>query len=63
MLQKIDPFAACCITLLISCLIFFICIFILEREKMNNKASITKEAIQQGWTPEQVNNILSQIKK
>jgi hypothetical protein len=58
MKTQIDPFIAACITLLVFSLIFIGFLVYSDVKETEIKANIVKEAIQKGWTPEQVKEVL-----
>jgi len=55
---KIDPFNVACITLVAFGIIFVGFLTYSEVKEKEIKANLIKEAIQKGWTPEQVKEIL-----
>jgi hypothetical protein len=61
MKSKIDPFIVLCSFLITFGLIMLGVLFISERQDQENKADIIKEAIQKGWTPEQVKNVVEKF--
>jgi hypothetical protein len=59
--SKIDPFIVACSFLIAFSLIMLGVIFVSERQDQEKKAEIIKEAIQKGWTPEQVKSIVEKF--
>jgi hypothetical protein len=55
---QIDPFNVACMTLVAFGIIFIGFLTYSEVKEREIKANIVKEAIQKGWTPEQVKGIL-----
>ena len=54
MKTQIDPFIAACITLMAFSLIFVGCLTYSDVKETEIKSNLIKEAIQKGWTPEQI---------
>jgi hypothetical protein len=61
MKSKIDPFIVLCSFLITFGLIMLGVLFVSERQNQDNKAEIIKEAIQKGWSPEQVKSIIEKF--
>jgi len=54
----IDPFIAACISFIALSLVLMGCLAYTEVKEKEIKSNLIKEAIQKGWTPEQVKGIL-----
>jgi hypothetical protein len=59
--SKIDPFGVACAIVGVFSLFMIGILFVSERQDQDNKAEIIKEAIQKGWTPEQVKSVLEKF--
>jgi hypothetical protein len=58
MKTQIDPFIAACISFIAFSLVLMGCLAYTDVKETEIKANLIKEAIQKGWTPEQVKEIL-----
>ena len=61
MKSKFDPFIVACATLVVFSLFMIGILFVSERQDQENKAQIIKEAIEKGWTPEQVKSVIEKF--
>jgi hypothetical protein len=58
MKTQIDPFNVACMSLFAFGIIFIGCLAYTDVKETEIKSNLIKEAIQKGWTPEQVKDIL-----
>jgi len=58
MLQKIDPFIATCLFMIVCSFAFFTFLIKTENENKNKRVELIKEAIEKNWTPEQIRVLL-----
>ena len=58
MLQKIDPFTAGWIFMIVCSFAFFTFLIKIENENKNKRTELVKEAIEKNWTPEQIRVLL-----
>jgi hypothetical protein len=58
MKTQIDPFNVACMTLLAFSIMFIGCLAYTDVKETEIKSNLIREAIQKGWTPEQVKEIL-----
>jgi hypothetical protein len=59
--SKIDPFVVLCSFLITFSIVMLAVLFTSERQDQEKKAEIIKEAIQKGWTPEQVKSVIEKF--
>ncbi len=57
-MKTIDPFYVACVSLIALSLVLMGCLAYTEVKEKEIKSNLIKEAIQKGWTPEQVKDIL-----
>lgn len=63
MKEKFDPFIVACMSLIVLSLVLMGCLAYTEVKEKEIKANLIKEAIQKGWTPEQVKDVLGKSNK
>jgi hypothetical protein len=56
-----DPFLVVVYFLIIFSIVMLVILSTSERQDQDNKAEIIKEAIQKGWTPEQVKIVIEKF--
>jgi hypothetical protein len=61
MKSNIDPFIIACAALVVFSLLMMGILFVSEKQNKEIKAGIIKEAIQKGWTPEQVKSVIEKF--
>jgi hypothetical protein len=61
MKYKFDPFIVAFAALVVFSLLMMGILFLSERQDKEIKAELVKEAIQKGWTPEQVKSVIEKF--